>query len=206
MPDASTLALFAVAAFTLAVVPGPAVLYIVAQSVHGGRAAGVASALGIATGGLVHVVAAAVGLSALLVSSAEAYAAVKYAGAGYLIFLGVRRLLTRNEDQEVEAERRPLRSLYLHGIVVNVLNPKTAIFFFAFLPQFADVDNGSLALQLALLGLVFVGIAALSDTAYALAAGAIARRVWRTARMQRWVTGGIFISLGAATALSGRKA
>ncbi|HYF11715.1 MAG TPA: LysE family translocator, partial [Actinomycetota bacterium] len=125
MPTPRTLLLFAPVALGLLVIPGPAVLYIVARSIDQGRAAGVASVLGIHTGSLVHVAAAAVGLSALLVSSTVAFGVVKYAGAAYLIVLGIRKLLERtDEDLDVaEPPSRSLRSIYLQGIVVNVLNP-----------------------------------------------------------------------------------
>jgi len=144
LPDPGTLALFAGAAVALLVIPGPAVLYIVAQSIEHGRGAGLVSMLGVQFGGLVHVTAAALGLSALLVSSAVAFNVVKYAGAAYLIFLGLRKLL-RRERFETTGERPPRRldRLFAQGIVVNVLNPKTALFFFAFLPQFVDVSAGS---------------------------------------------------------------
>ncbi len=150
MPDASTLLLFSAAAMALIVVPGPAVLYIVAQSIDRGRLAGIVSALGVATGGLVHVTAAAVGLSSLLVSSATAFNVVKYAGAAYLIGLGLWTLLRRREEESVEMPKeRKLSRRYWQGVVVNVLNPKTALFFFAFLPQFVDPEKGSAALQIA---------------------------------------------------------
>ena len=164
MPDATSLALFAAAAFALAVVPGPAVLYIVAQSVDQGRLAGLVSALGIATGSLVHVVAATVGLSSLLASSATAFTIVKFAGAAYLIVLGIRRLATRERFEEDDVARvpRPRRRLYRDGVVVNVLNPKTALFFLAFLPQFVDPGAGAATLQILLLGLMFAAQAGLN--------------------------------------------
>ena len=170
MPDLTTLALFTAAAMALIVVPGPAVLYIVAQSVDGGRRAGLVSALGIATGGLVHVVAAAVGLSSLVLSSATAFTVVKYAGAAYLVVLGIRRLLERDEAR-VEVRSGGLRRIYGQGVVVNVLNPKTALFFFAFLPQFVDVGAGHVTVQLAVFGLLFVALALVSDSVWALVAG-----------------------------------
>jgi threonine/homoserine/homoserine lactone efflux protein len=209
IPDGPTLALFAGAALALFVIPGPAVLYIVTQSVDRGRAAGLVSMLGIQAGGLVHVAAAAVGLSSLLVSSALAFEVVKYLGAAYLVFLGVRRLLAR---EEVEAggprSERSLRHLFAQGVVVNVLNPKTALFFFAFLPQFVDPDAGYVGLQIALLGVLFVALATLSDGAYALLAGSAAGWLRGTSgyvRAQRYVSGTIFIGLGVATAFSGSK-
>src|SRR4051794_34740059 len=152
MPTASTLALFCAAALALIVVPGPAVTYIVTQSIDKGRGAGLASAFGVASGGLVHVAAAVVGLSALLASSATAFTIVKLVGAAYLIVIGVRRLLARHEDaREPEVPTAPgsPRRLFLQGAVVNVLNPKTALFFLAFLPQFVDPDRGTVAGQVA---------------------------------------------------------
>ena len=141
MPDASTLALFAAAALALIVVPGPAVLYIVSQSIDRGRLAGFVSALGIAVGALVHVCAAAIGLSSILVSSANAFNAVKYAGAAYLIGMGLWTIFRRRDDEPVSApSERRLRRRFGQGVVVNVLNPKTALFFFAFLPQFVDPE------------------------------------------------------------------
>src|SRR3954466_5708398 len=140
MPGASTIALFALASLALAVVPGPAVTYIVAQSVDKGRRAGLASAAGVATGGLVHVAAAVIGLSALIASSAEAFTAVKLVGAAYLIATGIRRILSKDDEPGAEAPAVPLSRIYRQGVVVNVLNPKTALFFLAFLPQFVDRD------------------------------------------------------------------
>ena len=209
MPDASSFALFAAAAVALLLVPGPAVLYIVAQSVHGGRSAGLVSVLGVHVGTLVHITAAAVGLSSLVVSSATAFDIVKYAGAGYLVFLGVRRLLARgNGEIAAAAEKASLRRLFVHGIVVNVLNPKTALFFFAFLPQFVDVSAGRVGLQMAVLGLVFVALGLVSDSAYALAAGTAGswlRTNRRALIAERYVSGTVFVGLGLATALTGSR-
>jgi threonine/homoserine/homoserine lactone efflux protein len=206
MPDLATLALFAAAALALAVVPGPAVIYIVSQSIDGGRRAGLVSAFGIATGGLVHVLAATVGLSSLLLSSATAFEAVKLVGAAYLVYLGVRRLLTHAAAVSVERERRPLAARYGRGVVVNVLNPKTALFFFAFLPQFVDPDRGAAWLQIATLGVLFVALALASDALYALAAGTAAQRLrGKTfAAIQRWVSGTVLIGLGAVAARAER--
>jgi len=206
-PDWSTLAVFSAAALLLLVIPGPAVLYIVAQSMSRGRVAGLASMAGIQVGGLVHVAAAALGLSALVVHSAAAFNVVKYAGAAYLVFLGVRRLLGRDESaREDSPHERRLRSVFAQGIVVNVLNPKTALFFFAFLPQFVDVSRGDVAFQILVLGLVFIALATLSDGAYAIAAGAAAG--WLNARrgfsrFERCGSGTVLVGLGLVTALSG---
>jgi threonine/homoserine/homoserine lactone efflux protein len=207
LPDSGALAVFVVAAIVLLVIPGPAVLYIVAQSVSRGRLAGIVSMLGIQVGGLVHVAAAAAGLSALLVRSAVAFNAVKYAGAAYLAYLGLRRLF--GKDQGETAGMRPLRSkrrLFAQGVVVNVLNPKTALFFFSFLPQFVDVDRGSVALQIATLGGLFILLATMSDGLYALAAGSAAG--WLRGRRgflrgERFATGGVLVGLGLLTAFSG---
>jgi threonine/homoserine/homoserine lactone efflux protein len=203
VPDASTLLIFAAASLALAVVPGPAVLYIVARSVDQGRLAGLVSALGIGAGGLVHVVAATVGLSSLLASSATAFTIVKYAGAAYLILLGIRRLMTpeRLEDEVAHAPRTR-RRLFVDGLVVNVLNPKTALFFLAFLPQFVDPDEGFATLQILVLGLLFAMIALCSDCVWALAAGTVGSWLRRSRwylGAKRWVTGTVFVGLGLST-------
>jgi threonine/homoserine/homoserine lactone efflux protein len=212
MPETSTLALFAVAAVTLLLIPGPAVLYIVTRSVDQGRAAGLASVCGVHVGTLLHVAAAALGLSALLVSSATAYDTVRWLGAAYLVWLGVRRLLARDEDIPAAAgpdARRPgLGRVFAQGVVVNVLNPKTALFFFAFLPQFVDTSRGSVPVQVVVLGAAFVLLGLLSDGAYALLASTGAgwlRRRPGVARASRLVSGGVLISLGVTTALAGSR-
>jgi threonine/homoserine/homoserine lactone efflux protein len=208
MPDPSTLLLFAAAALALIVVPGPAVLYIVAQSIDRGRLAGFVSALGIAVGGLVHVTAAAIGISSLLVSSATAFAVVKFAGAAYLIGLGLYTLFVRKEEPAATVPReRRLRRRFGQGVVVNVLNPKTALFFFAFLPQFVDPDKGSAALQIGILGLLFVALAVMSDSVWALVAGSASERLRGSRRflsVQRYVSGSVFVGLGALTASAKR--
>jgi threonine/homoserine/homoserine lactone efflux protein len=212
MPSSSTLALFAVAAVTLLVIPGPAVLYIVSRSVDQGRAAGLASVCGVHVGTLVHVAAAALGLSALLVSSATAYHAVRWLGAAYLIWLGVRRLLAHDEDAPAApgpgTRRRGLRRIFAQGVVVNVLNPKTALFFLAFLPQFVDVSRGSVPFQVVVFGVAFVLLGLVSDGTYALLASTGAgwlRRRPGVARTSRLVSGGVLISLGVTTALAGSR-
>ena len=207
MPSLGTFALFSLAAVALAVVPGPAVTYIVTQSVDKGRRAGLVSALGVASGGLVHVTAATIGLSALIASSATAFTAVKLVGAAYLIVVGIRRILARDEDSAPDTPPAPLQKLYVQGLVVNILNPKTALFFLAFLPQFVDPSRGSVPLQVAALGSLFVAIALCSDVTYALAADALAGRFRRrgtAARLRRYVSGGIFIALGVSAAAARR--
>ena len=209
MPTGSTIALFLLAATALAVVPGPAVAYIVTQSIDQGRRAGLVSALGVASGGFVHVAAATVGLSALIASSATAFTVVKLVGAAYLIAVGVRRILAgETEETEPRALRAPLRRIYRQGVIVNVLNPKTALFFLAFLPQFVDPDRGAVWPQVAVLGVLFVSVAVLSDMTYALVSDAIAGRIRRTgtgAKVRRWLTGGVFVALGITAAAARRS-
>jgi threonine/homoserine/homoserine lactone efflux protein len=203
-PDSSSLGLFAVAALALLAIPGPAVLYIVVQSAEQGRRAGLASVAGIHLGTLVHVVGATVGLSALIVASALAFSVVKYAGAAYLVYLGVRKLLERDTRAAFERRSEPLRRAFARGIVVNVLNPKTALFFLAFLPQFIDADRGAVWSQALVLGLVFVGLGLVSDSLYALAAGSAAGILRRRRRVMRYGSGLVYIGLGATAALAKR--
>lgn len=207
MPTPSTLALFAVSAALLILIPGPAVLYIVARSIHQGKRAGLLSALGVEVGSLVHIVGAAVGLSAILVSSSVAFSAVKFAGTAYLIYLGIRTLVTRDEPA-VPVELRPvdLRRVFGQGVIVNILNPKVALFFFAFFPQFIDPDRGSVVLQTLVLGAVFCAVGTVLDCSWALAAGTA--RDWLKGnihfmRRQRFVTGAIYLGLGVTTAFTG---
>jgi threonine/homoserine/homoserine lactone efflux protein len=207
IPNHSAFILFLSAAVVLLAIPGPAVLYILGRSIGQGRVAGVVSALGIGVGTLVHVAAAAAGLSRLLVSSAMAFSAVKYLGAAYLIYLGVQKL---RRDEWIGASpasaRSKLSSVFGQGIIVNVLNPKTALFFFAFLPQFVDASRGSVEQQILLLGVLFAVMGVLSDSLWGLFAGTVADRLksnQRWMRRQRYVSGGMLISLGMATALAG---
>jgi len=209
VPTATTFALFCAAALALIVVPGPAVTYVVTQSLDKGRSAGLVSALGVASGGLVHVAAAAAGLSALIASSASAFTVVKLAGAAYLIAIGLLRLAGRGEIDGEEGENAPTpaRRLFWQGALVNVLNPKTALFFLAFLPQFVDPDRGPVALQAAVLGAAFLVLAALSDSTYAVVAAALAGRVRGSRRAQqvrRFVSGTIFVALGVTAAAARR--
>lgn len=206
VPDLSTLLLFIAASAALVAIPGPAVAYIVTRAVAQGRAAGVVSALGIEAGALIHVAAAVAGLSALVASSAAAFAVVKLAGAAYLVALGVNKLRTRADDSAAVEPPAPLSRLFRQGIVVNVLNPKVAIFFVAFLPQFVDPQR-SIAPQVALLGLVFVLVATVLDCAWAVAAGAVAVKMRGSRRARRALdrlSGLTFIGLGTAAALARR--
>lgn len=205
MPSPSTLAVFLAASYALAIVPGPAVAYIVNRSLAQGRRAGAVSALGIAAGGTVHVIAATVGLSALLASSAIAFSIVKYAGAVYLVYLGWRALRASGSMARLAVERSSLTRIFRQGLVVNILNPKTALFFLSFFPQFIRPEAGPVVSQMLLLGAVFIVAALSSDLLYALAAGTIRSALDRRPALRaanRWVTSTIFFGLGAVTAFS----
>jgi len=207
VPSATSFALFCLASAALAVVPGPAVTYIVMHSVDKGRRAGLASAAGVASGGLVHVAAATVGLSALIASSATAFTVVKLVGAAYLIVVGVRRIAGGDDSEQVQAPPAPLRRIYRQGVIVNVFNPKTALFFLAFLPQFVD-RHASVPPQVALLGLTFAAIAFVSDCLYALLADLLAGRLRRSSRsawVRRYLSGAIFVALGVTAAAAHRS-
>jgi len=200
------LPVFLLAALILLLTPGPAVLYIVARSLDQGRLAGFVSVLSIEVGNFVHVLAATLGLSAILVSSALAFSIVKYLGAVYLIFLGVRRLLTsKAAHQPLMVQRQSLGRIFRQGVLVAILNPKTALFFFAFLPQFVDPSKGSIAPQLLTLGCLFVLMAVVTDGLYALLAGTAGQWLKGTRsflRVERYVAGSVYIGLGVAAALT----
>ena len=199
MPSPATLAVFAAATAVLLLLPGPSVLFIVARTLEHGRRGGLVSMLGVETGALLHVLAATAGLSALVTASPGALLAVKLAGAAYLLVLGVRAL--RGGARQAERAPGSSRRLFRQGLLVDALNPKTAMFFLAFLPQFIDPAAGSVAGQTLVLGLCFVALATLSDGAYALLAGFAAARLRRGKRLER-VSGAAYIGLGALTALS----
>jgi threonine/homoserine/homoserine lactone efflux protein len=200
MPELSTLLLFAGSVVALVLVPGPNLIYIVTRSVEAGRRAGFASMLGVETGTLVHVAMAAVGLSALLASSATAFEIVKYAGVAYLAYLGVRALRSGGGRQRDEAvSPAGMRRAYVEGVLVNVLNPKVSLFFLAFLPQFVDPARGDTTLQVLVLGLVFFVIGALLDLLFVLAAGSLGERL----RGGRRFAGGVYLGLAALAAAGG---
>jgi threonine/homoserine/homoserine lactone efflux protein len=205
MPSLSTYALFVGTCLVLLAIPGPAVLYVVSRSIDQGRRAGLASVLGITTGTVVHVTMATVGLSSLVLASHVAFSAVRYAGGAYLVYLGVRRLLSRRVEEAAESRPpRTARDLYTQGIVVNLLNPKTIVFIFAFIPQFVAVGAGHVWLQVLLLGLTFAGLGMMSDSVYAFVAGTVADRLRGTplvARVERWFGGTVLIGLGITSAL-----
>jgi len=204
-PDSTALWLFSLAALALLAIPGPAVLYIVVQSAEQGRRVGLASVAGIHLGTLVHIAAASAGLSALIVASSLAFSVVKYAGAAYLVYLGIRKLLERDSTTEVEERREPLRRAFVRGMVVNVLNPKTALFFLAFLPQFVDTSRGGVWSQVLVLGLVLAGLGLVSDSLYALAAGSVSGLLRRRRNAVRRGSAVVYVALGAAAALAKRS-
>ena len=207
IPDPPAVGVFVVAALALLLVPGPAVLYVVARSIHEGRRAGLVSVLGIHVGTLVHIAAATLGLSALIASTAVAFTAVKVAGAVYLVGLGLWTFFSDRAEPEVAlGGESHLRRAFAQGIVVNVLNPKTALFFLAFLPQFVDSDAPHPAAQIAFLGVLFACLGLVTDSLWAIAAGTaggVLRQSRRFVRIQRYVTGTVYIGLGVVTALAG---
>ena len=209
MIELSQLYFFLGATLALLLVPGPAVLYITARSANQGRLAGLVSVLAIETANFLQAVAATLGLSAILLSSALAFDVVKYLGAAYLIYLGLRKLLVREEataDGRIEPES--LSRIYWQGFVINLLNPKTALFFFAFLPQFVNPDKGNVTAQTLLLGVLFVGMAIITDSLYALVASSLADRLRGSRHFlkgQRYFAGLVYVGLGITTALTGSK-
>ena len=203
LPDLENVLLFLAVATILIISPGPAVLYIVAKSIEQGYKAGIISVLGIGVGGLVHVIAAGFGISAILVTSATAFLALKYLGALYLIYLGVKKVLEKpaTDQQPTHIKKRHSRIFY-EGALVNIFNPKTAIFFFAFLPQFISLEKGGVTSQVVILGLLFILIAIFSDSLYVLLSGKIAFwiRTNRTyIKVHKYVIGLIYITLGLIT-------
>jgi threonine/homoserine/homoserine lactone efflux protein len=205
MPSVSAYAVFLATAMVLLLIPGPAVLYVVTRSIEMGRAGGFASVAGITTGTVAYVTLATAGLSSLVLASTVAFDAVKYVGAAYLLLLGLRRLLGRGlEDPEEEPVPRTRRRAYAQGVVVNLTNPKTIVFVFAFLPQFVDPNASHAWLQVLVLGLSFACLGFLSDSVYALAAGSVADRLRGSehlARVQRWLGGGVLVGLGVLAAV-----
>ncbi len=209
MPALSTITFFLLAALGLLLLPGPAVLYIITRSVAQGRRAGLASVLGIELASLTHAVAAALGLSALLLTSALAFSVVKYLGAAYLIYLGVRTLLAREELQQAPVQvPRSFSQVFAQGFLVNLLNPKTALFFYAFLPQFVDPTRGAVVGQILLLGALFVLLASCTDSLYAMLGSTVGKFLIRKAyfrQIQRYVAGCVYIVLGLTVAVTGAE-
>jgi len=205
VPTASTIAAFATASVVLLLIPGPAVLYILNRSVSDGREVGLGAVAGLTLGNLVHALAAAAGLSAVLATSAAAFNTVKWLGAGYLVLVGVRTLLHPADAIDPDQPGVSVRRAFTQGVVVNVLNPKVALFFLSFLPQFIRPSAGRAGLQALVLGLVFVAIGFCTDSSYSLVASRLRTVLLRGRSLpfiRRWVAGTVFIGLGlvAATA------
>jgi threonine/homoserine/homoserine lactone efflux protein len=205
MPDPTHFLVFLSAAVLLAVAPGPGMLYVLARTLAGGRREGMLSALGTFFGGMVHVFAAAAGISILLAKSAIAFAAVKYFGAAYLCFLGIRMILDARRDEALPVNTLPrAKNPFVQGVLTEVLNPKTALFFLSFIPQFVNHANGHVFAQFVLLGAISVTLNTTADMIVTLLAGPLGQRIRESARFrrrQRTVTGAIMIGLGTYLAV-----
>lgn len=208
MPTIQTLLAFSLAAMLLVVVPGPNLVYIITRGIDQGRRAAIISAFGVETAMLFHIGAAVLGLSALVASSELVFNLVKYAGAAYLIWMGISNVRARPTDLQVPEAKRAasMRRMFLQGVIINVLNPKVGLFFLAFLPQFVDAGRGDSTGQILILGGIFLTIATISDLLYALASGWIG--TWletraAVARQRERFSGVVYILLGVVAALSG---
>jgi len=201
----SKLLIFVPVVVILVITPGPNTLYIVARSLHGGYQAGLVSCFGISLATLIHIAAAAIGITALLSSSILIFDIIKYAGAAYLIWIGIKTLaITRRDESMGQVQPGNLTSVFHQGFIVNLLNPKTAIFFLALLPQFIDPSLGRVALQITILGSVLLFIGMTSDCAYVLAASVVSSRLRKKVKLfqsLRYVAAGVYLLLGTATAL-----
>ena len=208
MIGAESLGFFLVASVAILLVPGPVVLYIIARSLHQGRNAGLVSAAAGATGNAVHALAAALGLSAIIASSALAFGVVKYLGAAYLIYIGIRTLLSKEEVSLLTPPPRALAQIYRQGVMVAVFNPKTALFFLAFLPQFINPALGSAGAQAFALGLIYTTLGMVTDSGYAVVAGGLGQQLAKNLgflRGQRYFAGSVFVVLGLTAAFTGER-
>ena len=207
MPSIESLLAFGIASLALLVIPGPAVLYIINRSVADGRNVALAAVAGLEIGNFMHIIAATVGLSAVIATSAAAFSAVKWIGAGYLIYIGIRTLATKPQAVSQLNDPMSRRRAFTQGIVVNTFNPKVALFFLSFLPQFIDADRGSAALQSLVLGSTFVVLGCISDSLFAILASALRGTLLRGKSLpfvQRYVAGSVFITLGAIASTTRR--
>lgn len=207
MIDTHHFVLFFAAAFVLAVTPGPGIFYVLARSLAGGRREGILSSLGTFVGGLFHVFAAALGISAILAASAIAFHTVKYAGAAYLIYLGIRMIRTRNAELEATPSG-PRQNAFRQGILTEALNPKTALFFLSFIPQFIALAAGHVFLQFVMLGTISVALNTTADLVVVLLAAPLEQKLRHSAkfrRRQRVASGLGMIGLGAWVALADSK-
>ncbi|HET7883813.1 MAG TPA: LysE family translocator [Acetobacteraceae bacterium] len=208
MIDGATLAAYMLVVLGLFLIPGPAVLLVLARGMTGGRGVGIATGLGIATGDLAHTIMATLGLSAVLATSALAFNLVKYVGAAYLVYLGIRAICEKSGSLDMPAARRVGAWLaYRQAVLAEMLNPKTALFFLAFLPQFVHPGRGSSLMQFAELGCVFVVMSAAYTSLLALGAGSLGRWLARHRGIGRWqgkIVGAIYLSLGVRLAAQHR--
>jgi threonine/homoserine/homoserine lactone efflux protein len=205
MISLSTYALFILASIALVLIPGPNHLYIVARGLAQGRAAGLASAFGVEVGTLVHTVAAAAGLSVLISQSATLFGIVKWAGVAYLVYLGVKTLTAKEKPSTQRVVPQPLKKVFLEAVLVNVLNPKVALFFLAFLPQFVHPEAGSPALQIVIFGVSLSALGLASNVVYAFAAGALGTKLAAKAKGLRIFSGIVYLGMGLVTAFAGRR-
>ena len=207
MPTFDSMIAFAIASLALLVIPGPAVLYVINRSISDGRSTALAAVAGLEIGNFMHVIAATVGLSAVIAASATAFGVVKWIGAGYLIYIGLRTVSRKPASFNQEQKSLPRRKSFTQGIVVNTFNPKVALFFLSFLPQFIDAEKGSAALQSLILGSLFVAIGLCTDGLYAFLASALRSTLLRGKSLpfvQRYVAGSVFVLLGVIAASTKR--
>ena len=208
MPSIDSMITFAIASLALLVIPGPAVLYVINRSIADGRSIALAGVAGLELGNFVHVIAATIGLSALIAASATAFGVVKWIGAGYLIFIGIRTIVRKPEAFSQEQKTLSRRKSFTQGIIVNTFNPKVALFFLSFLPQFIDEKSGSAALQSLILGTLFVAIGLCTDGMYAILASALRNTLLRGKSLpfiQRYVAGSVFVLLGIVASTARRS-
>ncbi len=208
MFHSARLAVFLSAALVLAIAPGPGMLYVLARTLAGGRREGLLSSLGTFLGGMVHVVAAAAGVSIILARSAVAFAIVKYLGAAYLCLLGVRMILDARKDSDIVVQFPARRNAFWQGVATEVLNPKTALFFLSFIPQFVERTGGHVFLQFVVLGMVSVTLNTTADVVVTALAGPLGQRIresTRFRRRQRTLTGAFMLGLGTYVALGESK-
>ena len=209
MLSITTIFVFSISSILLALTPGPDMLYIAARSVAQGRSAGIVSALGVHSGLLIHTIAAALGISALIEASAVAFNLIRFAGAAYLIYLGIQAFMSKSEPLEVKpVAQKTMKEIFYQGLITNLLNPKVILFFLAFLPQFIDPTKGNASTQLILLGILLVVVSLPVDIAVGLLGGVLGKWMKSNKGMQRsgkWITGSVFISLGIGTAIFGTR-
>ena len=207
MPSPSDLATFGLASIALLVIPGPAVIYVLNRSVADGRNAALAGVAGLEIGNFMHVIAATLGLSAIIAASATAFTTIKWAGAAYLVFVGLKTLASKPVPPDAQSASATAHKSFTQGIVVNTLNPKVALFFLSYLPQFIDPDRGSPALQSFVLGTLFVILGSMTDATYALTASALRDRLLSGRALpfvQRYVAGSVFVALGVVASTARR--